>query len=341
MFKSSIFKNYEEIENYIYKTIEKAKSQEVVNKHYTYMGKKEAEEYDMDSHYVFITLYFLIFITFSGFRFSIFELDDEKSAPEIFETINARGMQLSAFDIIKNNLYKNFDKDNLEIFENNFEHIEDRIKSCYIDLKHADSFIFDFFKACYFDKIENYEKLKKTNLISNFDEIFKSDNSINNYNKTKEFIDLSKEYLDLYHELFKTNNFQNNKIKKIVYGLNILNYKTIKPILVSMLLIDKKNNNRNENNIANFIDKLYKYYLLQLNVEEKQANFLENNLKKIMVGSLKYKLDFLNQNKNNNFSSEELYQEIIQIQNEIDNYFNNINYTKIANKDYEANEVVK
>lgn len=38
VFKSSIFKNYEEIENYIYKTIEKAKSQEVVNKHYTYMG---------------------------------------------------------------------------------------------------------------------------------------------------------------------------------------------------------------------------------------------------------------------------------------------------------------
>ncbi|WP_338982495.1 hypothetical protein [Spiroplasma endosymbiont of Eupeodes luniger] len=172
-------------------------------------------------------------------------------------------------------------------------------------MKDVDIFLLDFFKACYFDKFKDITKVKKSNLISNFREIFqliKLTNKKDSYQIAVEFVDKALKYLELYHELFKSekkyqhSNYKN--VNKIIVGLNLLNYKSIKPILVSMLLVNREGNYFLENEIFIFIDKLYKYYLLKLKIGGEQANFIENDFKKIMVFTLKYKLAFLKLDNN-------------------------------------------
>lgn len=153
--------------------------------------------------------------------------------------------------------------------------------------------------------------------------------------------------MELYHELFKSekkyqhSNYKN--VNKIIVGLNLLNYKSIKPILVSMLLVNREGNYFLENEIFIFIDKLYKYYLLKLTIGGEQANFIENDFKKIMVVTLKYKLAFLK--LDNNKKNDDDFLSIIKLIEKMNSYFSDVKKIsqEIINyeRGYEDNNIIK
>ncbi|WP_338982667.1 GmrSD restriction endonuclease domain-containing protein [Spiroplasma endosymbiont of Eupeodes luniger] len=127
--KTKVYKAYNQIKEFLSKLIEKLDNEEVVSKHEHFLRPKWENDYGEKYHKTFVVMVWLFYKIVPNFKFAIFELANEDKAPKIFETIKAKGLQLSAFDIIKNNIYKYYAEQKIDKFETDIADIE---KNCYV-----------------------------------------------------------------------------------------------------------------------------------------------------------------------------------------------------------------
>jgi uncharacterized protein with ParB-like and HNH nuclease domain len=254
---------------------------------------KGCDEENVKYLYLVATSTLFIFDICDYFDVGVFCLTSDKSEDisNLFETINSKGKQLSAFDLLKNEIYQILliNRGNSPIDENLFsqkmKELEDNIIDTYKTSEKSD-YLVDLYKAVYINQIEEKEimNVEKKGIFQRFRALLNSRSGIY-YNNPYGFIEDTTNYFKVYDEMFpqKIKEYEvaegdifqiDNKL--IFKFINILKYKSLKSIMVGAIIAARKSNCRNlieeEANISQVFKRMAYVFTYNLKRTSKKAN---------------------------------------------------------------------
>jgi uncharacterized protein with ParB-like and HNH nuclease domain len=347
---SNIFNAFSYALNYFEDRIERPFNQERWSK----TMFKGCDEENVKYLYLVATSTLFIFDICDYFDVGVFCLTSDKSEDisNLFETINSKGKQLSAFDLLKNEIYQILliNRGNGPIDENLFsqkmKELEDNIIDTYKTSEKSD-YLVDLYKAVYINQIEEKEimNVEKKGIFQRFRALLNSRSGIY-YNNPYGFIEDTTNYFKVYDEMFpqKIKEYEvaegdifqiDNKL--IFKFINILKYKSLKSIMVGAIIAARKSNCRNlieeEANISQVFKRMAYVFTYNLKRTSKKANWHEVKFRKLIYKYL----------KQDQKDIKLLISELANLEKEKDDEFfriidDNKQFKKTINKIFERNE---
>jgi uncharacterized protein with ParB-like and HNH nuclease domain len=241
------------------------------------------------------------------FDVGVFCLNSDKSEDisNLFEAINSKGKQLSAFDLLKNEIYQVLlrnNKKNIEdtnLFSQKMKRLEDNITDSYTTSEKSD-YLVDLYKSIYIDQIKEKEimDVEKKGIFKKFRALLNNHDGIY-YNDPYKFIAETTKYFETYNEMFpkKLNEYavddnakkmENLLVFKII---NILKYKPLKSMMVGAWIAAEKNGSQNvteeRTNICQIFKRMAYLFTYNLKRTAKKANWHDAKFRKLIYRYLK------------------------------------------------------
>jgi uncharacterized protein with ParB-like and HNH nuclease domain len=301
---SNIFNAFSYALNYFEDRIERPFNQERWSK----TMFKGCDEENVKYLYLVATSTLFIFDICDYFDVGVFCLTSDKSEDisNLFETINSKGKQLSAFDLLKNEIYQILliNRGNSPIDENLFsqkmQQLEDQIIDTYKTSEKSD-YLVDLYKSVYINQIEEKEimNVEKKGIFQRFRALLNNRNG-RYYNNPHDFIEETTNYFRVYDEMFlqklgdysvvdrEISQMDNMLIFKFI---NILKYKSLKSTMVGAVIAARKSNCQNsieeEANISQVFKRMAYVLTYNLKRTSKKANWHESKFRKLIYRYLK------------------------------------------------------